>query len=616
MKRLQIKHVNPFSSNIKIKTKLIILYFPVTLTLIAFVGIMAYSISVGAIKEQSLNLATQAQRQIAGNIDMRMTSYKNMLTGFCFDGGKNRTLKGGFYRPYDELLNLRDTKSSLLSVLSTLEVDVNLTMVRFNNSGVESISKNFHKVLSGIQDASANLSGYSVQIINSDRIQDRTWFEEISKDKQAFLFKQLDDDKKYGYYSIIKWSMGDVASFYNGFYILTMRIRDILNLPPASGSKLQYYFAVLDNSGDVLQADIQKQDFIREHLEELKSFSLNQAYNEPLYLEGNTVLKEYLLSNGWTVLCIVPLSVLVKQAEAIGLVVLITCLIAICLMFFMSVVLANTLSIRINKICSHMKEFQKGHFNTKVSDISGDELGYLESAFNEMTENTNELIEQVFRAKLDIKEAQLKALQAQINPHFLYNSLSSLGRLANVGDKKSINEMVYALATFYRMTLNNGKDIISIEDEVKQIKAYLKIHKIRLEDQFEVTYDIDEKTFAYQTVKVILQPFIENIFEHARRGNETKPIQIKISIGFQEANSNDPDGICIEITDTGIGMSETKVSNILSGHGNSSGYGIKNVHERIQLFYGSAFGVKIRSTLGVGTCVSLSIPKRLFQKSI
>ena len=256
-----------------------------------------------------------------------------------------------------------------------------------------------------------------------------------------------------------------------------------------------------------------------------------------------------------------------------------------------------------------MQRFQKGNFDSKIKKIHQDELGYLDSSFNEMVEQMNTLIQKVYQANIDIKEAQLRALQAQINPHFLYNSLSIINRLSDLGCNQEINQMVFSLATFYRMTLNKGKDIIRIEDEIKQIKAYLDIYKIRLEDRFEVAFDFDPQILHCETVKVILQPFVENIFEHAL-GESEDTIHIRIT-GKCMPPENDiqNDFIQFTIQDDGIGIEPERLSELIyTDSQNTSGYGIKNVHQRIQIHYGPDYGVRICSELGEGTTVKINIP--------
>jgi sensor histidine kinase YesM len=199
------------------------------------------------------------------------------------------------------------------------------------------------------------------------------------------------------------------------------------------------------------------------------------------------------------------------------------------------------------------------------------------------------------------REAELAALQAQINPHFLYNTLSSISRLAKFGEIGKLHDMVMALAKFYRLTLSDGRAIIPIEDEWQQALAYVDIQRIKHRDRLRFSFRIDEGLFRYDTLKLILQPFIENVLEHSWYGGE--PIWLKIW-GYAQDES-----IVFQIIDDGVGMPPGKIESIFAPSGVKAGYGIRNVHERIRLQFGEPFGVSIRSGRGIGTSVKIVIPK-------
>lgn len=590
--------------NRKMKTKLMLLYYPLTLISITCVGVLAYWISSNAVMEQSLQIISQSQKLICSDISSKVNSIHNTLDSFCLDTSKNRTLKGGFYRIYDETVNMQATKSSIASVLEALGIDSNLTMIRSNSSDSESIGKNFHGLLETIPDASAAMNGNAIQIINWERIASRDWASRVSEKKDEFLWLQIDKDAEYGYYTIVRWAGSGIANSYNGLYLLTVKLKDIIDIELLSNREMLYFYMILDSNGTVIFQNENHSDFYHNNREEIETF--RTSGDSTAELDGAVILKDRIPKNGWTVLCVVPLSGLNDKPKRIGSVVLISCIAAGVLLFGVSMLLAHTFSKRINRICRHMQEFQTGKFSNKVTITHQDELGYLDAAFNEMTTKTSLLIEQVYKAKIDMKGAQLRALQAQINPHFLYNSLSIIGRLSDLGEKESIKEMVFSLATFYRMTLNKGKDIISVSDEISQIKAYVSIYKIRLEDRIQAEYDFDPDILSCETVKVILQPFVENIFEHAM-GEEERTIHIKISGKPSEEGKK----IVFTVQDDGEGIEEERLSTLLYSEAmSSSGYGIKNVNERIKMYYGEEYGVVIESELSKGTTVTIYIPKK------
>ncbi len=217
-----------------------------------------------------------------------------------------------------------------------------------------------------------------------------------------------------------------------------------------------------------------------------------------------------------------------------------------------------------------------------------------------MGRNIDNLIEQVYVTQIEKKEAELESLQAQINPHFLYNTLSSISRLAQFGEVDKLQRMVLDLAKFYRLSLNEGRTVIPIRSEVEQVQAYMNIQTTKFGDSVSVFYDIDPEIIKYVTVKLILQPFIENALEHGWFGNS---IHIRVSGKMEGTN------VVFKIIDDGIGMSAELIRQIFDPvEGLNTGFGIRNVNSRIQLHFGAKFGVTIGSRPGIGTTVQIVIP--------
>lgn len=197
---------------------------------------------------------------------------------------------------------------------------------------------------------------------------------------------------------------------------------------------------------------------------------------------------------------------------------------------------------------------------------------------------------------------EMKALQAQINPHFLYNSLSLINSKALMAGQEDIGKMAQLLSTFYRTTLNKGKNIITVANELENIKSYINIQFIMHSDSFDVSYDLDESTYSCTMINLLLQPLVENAIIHGIDLLEA-PKRGLLSISCRRAGQN----IIFEISDNGPGIPPQKLDTILLSQ--SSGYGIQNVHHRIQLFYGAAYGLSYHSSQA-GTTVTVTIPSQ------
>jgi len=195
---------------------------------------------------------------------------------------------------------------------------------------------------------------------------------------------------------------------------------------------------------------------------------------------------------------------------------------------------------------------------------------------------------------------ELELLQAKVNPHFLYNTLNSISRLAKCNETDKMHEMIINLSKFYRLTLNDGKLIIPIGSEIEQVKAYMDIQSMKFSERVTVSFSVDDSILNYKTISFIIQPFVENSIKH---GLTKDKINIKID-AFPENNN-----IIFIIKDDGAGIPPELLSQILDSDAVSVGYGMRNVDQRIKLQFGEEYGVKILSTIGKGTSVIVTIPK-------
>jgi len=329
------------------------------------------------------------------------------------------------------------------------------------------------------------------------------------------------------------------------------------------------------------------------------SYRSGDAWNAAEFKEY-MVIENVIPSLDWKVAAVIPNTIFEEKVSEVRLITFIICLLFTVVYFVSGALLSNYFSRKVNKIVSVLDSFQEGNFHKRTNFKGNDEFSQISRALNEMGQNIGELIHKVYVADLDKKEAELDMLQAQINPHFLYNTLSSISRLAKFGELDKLQRMVIDLAKFYRLSLNEGRILLTIEEELEQAKAYINIQKIKYEERMGVTFDIDPQILPYTTIKLIIQPFIENVLEHAWCGDR---IHMRI-VGELEDNH-----IVFKIIDDGVGISAELLEQMNDPEESTSiGYGIRNVHQRIKLYYGPAFGVSIYSRLGIGTTVLIRIP--------
>lgn len=259
----------------------------------------------------------------------------------------------------------------------------------------------------------------------------------------------------------------------------------------------------------------------------------------------------------------------------------------------------------IKRLEHQMNRVENGDFDIELLEVKGeDEVKRLTKAFNLMITRIRQLMKQIIDEQEAKRASEFKALQAQINPHFLYNTLDSIIWMNENQNHNGVTEMTAALAKFFRISISKGNEIISVKDEVEHAASYLVIQKIRYKNKFDYDIEVQAEAYEYKTLKLILQPIIENAIYHGINKIHDKG-EIKIKVTVEE------DVLVFQVFDNGYGIKPERLKNILEhepSNKHTSGVGLKNVNDRIQLCYGTNYGVEITSELEEGTTVYIRIP--------
>ena len=255
------------------------------------------------------------------------------------------------------------------------------------------------------------------------------------------------------------------------------------------------------------------------------------------------------------------------------------------------------------KLAHAMSEFKDNAADFVFEPIEGSvEVNDLSDSFEHLVKRIQQLMEEVKAEETTLRKTELKALQAQINPHFLYNTLDSISWMCEEGKTEEAVLMVNSLAKLFRISISRGQEIIPIEKEVQHAECYLKIQKFRYTNHFDYEFDVEESCNAYYCNKITLQPLIENALYHGLNMMDDGHIAIRIR--------EDGDDIVMEVEDNGVGMSEEQIAELFVNDGTDNhGIGVKNVNDRIKIYFGDKYGITVRSELDEGTCVTIRIPK-------
>ena len=308
---------------------------------------------------------------------------------------------------------------------------------------------------------------------------------------------------------------------------------------------------------------------------------------------------------GWTVYYYSPIKTIKNTVTQTVLTTFFMIAVCFALLYFLTFFTVNSILSPLAQLTRVIEKISLENMgNHEILIIPGrrDEIGTLIQTFNTMLKRMRTLIDEAYVQKLKAKEYHFNALRAQINPHFLYNTLSQISARAIMSGQNDISRTVQLLALFYRTSLNNGNDITTIGNELDNIRAYLSIQLTLTDNSFQVKYDLDQSLLELPIPCLILQPLVENAIEHGLRNSRRPDRQIQILLSSDKA-----EGLCfIKILDNGTGIPKNRLEELFLLE--TDHIGIRNVNERLKLFFGEEYGLTLTSSSECGTEVTIRIP--------
>lgn len=607
IKKLLQKAIYKYLYELRLQSKLVIAFFIMSFILffISYFCISSYVTSF--IEEQLIDSATETFDQTTTALQNTFYTFEQISTGLArgrlFDELMSTNMEN--YTPGQITQTRHDFEQEIFALLrnhiaettyeQSFKIYFNDGFDYFNNNTRYFSLKNYEKepwCQIVIQNYALNRGGFYI-------IPERILQLSPQESPGSVALIRVAMDKDY-YPHILAFMRIDIPTAYLNQLITTTTFDNTIS-------------AVINTEKDILASSV---SFSQETLSSLLSnYDLTtfapEVWNsitldsKPYFLRMVRI-KEY----GLVHFTLIPANSLYKNLQPIKFFLfLITIFLCLCSIPIASII-ARTLIFRLKNIENVMNNVRHGNLVRFQDNIphGTDEMGNLITSYNYMIEQMELLMEQEYVHGIETKNAELKALQAQINPHFLYNSLDMIYWFAKDGMVVEIEKSVRALAQFYRIGLSNGREIITLREELSQAQAYMNLWNLRLRNTITFICKIDDPIQDFLIIKSTLQPLLENAISHGIREKDSPIGTIKIEAYLQETD------ILISISDDGIGIdSETlyklnndKIIHEYVGHG----YGIHNVYSRLQLYYGSAYGLHFESTEGKGTTVTVKIPQR------
>lgn len=501
------------------------------------------------------------------------------------------------FKKYAELAKLITNDENVNDILSTIYLDDNRINEKFDQSVAPSLDTfiYFHNEVSKITIYTDRIVDYKNKYLAPiEELKKADWYESIADsrnnnwiagtdEKTIVLVRKMQSLEENG----INGYFYEKISYDNVFEDLSENISD------------NYGICVSDRLGQ----NIYSYDTFTD---KNKEYNLSLSEITKKYPDKNKdyfIVKKTIPETGWNVWLYKPEKLMGTSIRQINIITFggtLVCLVATFMCIRFTAIFVTT---RIGKLQKAVARVEKEDFSYTLNTTSQDEIGELITSFSKMERKLNYLINEVYKSRIKEKEYEMKALQAQINPHFLYNTLSLINWKAIEAGKRDISKITLALSAFYRTSLNKGNNITHISGEIENMRSYLSIQLMLHDDGFDVTEDIDDSVLEYTCPNLILQPLIENAIDH---GIDVMPEDRRgvISVICKDMDTY----IQFVIKDNGIGMTKEQTVKILTK--DSKGYGVRNVNERLKLCYGEEYPMIIKSKENTGTEVIITIPKK------
>lgn len=304
----------------------------------------------------------------------------------------------------------------------------------------------------------------------------------------------------------------------------------------------------------------------------------------------------------WTLLYAVSMKPLLAEVNRLALYILILMFGLLLVSILLDYLISTSISKPIDNLLDVTKAVKENDMEIRAVEAGNDELTELSKSVNYMIAEVNNLIQTVYKSEIVEKELELKALQSKINPHFIYNTLDSIRWSARKNNDYVVEERIEILSNLFRMMISSEEEVISLGEELKHAKYYLYFQEIKFDDRLNILWNVDEKLEQIMMLRLVLQPIIENAITH---GFEEKIGDLMLEINVKLVESN----LVIQVIDNGVGIDAEIVNDILkSDYKSSEHIALKNIDERLRLYYGMEYGLEFESEVNYGTKVTIRVP--------
>ncbi|WP_028612256.1 cache domain-containing sensor histidine kinase [Paenibacillus harenae] len=583
--------------------KMFIIYFVSMTISIMVMGYLSYHKAQEIIQLNVGGVALQTVQQANKRLEMIFEEYENR-SYFVFSYRElQRGILGGFGDNYERIQNT-DQINKFLSSFANLKNDTANVFVFGENTASYTYSLTSNPTFTMMSPA-----------LSSQREQD--WYKQIKEaDGRMVWFgirpsfmpeKHVTDEDQpvFCYGRALKdiWGNGEII----GILLIEINPNEIRQILSEIDFKARGKAIIVDRANNVVadaDGESAEHPFHLEPAEEERSGIINQVIDG----EKMVVVHDRMATSGWKLIGMAPARELVKDSNEIRLYTFYLALGFTLVAVLLSWIISRLMHQPVQILLQSMRKAKEGDFESQIGHHRKDEFGILFDSFNLMVSRIKSLINELYIQRLLKKENQLKMLASQINAHFIYNTLDSIHWISRIYKVDDISTMIFGLSNYLRISLSDGRDMVSVREAVSLVESYLSVQKVRYQDKFEVNVEVDNDLLDKQVLKFVYQPLVENAIYH---GIENKRGKGRLDIRWVRKDEL----LYFEVLDDGVGITPEKLKQIKEALEDNDftqeeHFALKNINSQIKLAYGEPYGLELESRLAGGTKVTLIFPYR------
>ena len=563
----------------------------VALVSMLFMGIAFYAQFVRNARQMALENNKQMLEQVSWNLNSYIRKMMNISDFMYYNVIKNKDLTE---ESIDKEMNLlyEENKDYLVSIVCVTE------------------------------DGAVLAAGPIATRKKSVDLKEQEWFVQAGEKIENLHFttphvQNIFESSNYQYAWVISLSrsveLTNVGHTRRGVLLVDMNYSAIEQVFDKANEQNSGYVYLMDRNGEIIYHPRQKAIYsgmVKENNRMASTYE-DGTHIENFMGEERAVVVKTIGYTGWKIVNVTPTSELFRNTIHIGFFMVMICTVTIFLILFGNIFISDRVTEPLRNLEESIRYLEEGHLEEEHIYIGGShEIRHLGQTITLMVKRMKDLMDKMVREQEDKRKSELDALQSQINPHFLYNTLNSVVWMVECEQYREALSMVKALAKLFRISLSKGNSIITIEDELTHAQNYMSIQQMRYRNKFCVKIDVEPAIRDCITIKLIVQPILENAIYH---GMEFMDGEGEITVHGYEKDGD----IYIEVSDNGMGIPEETIESLLTdksrARGKGSGIGLWNVNQRIALYFKGDYGLSIKSELDEGTTVTIHLPKILYE---